>query len=235
MNSKLAMCWPWCPKLGMLFNMEWGYCDIVQECKFHGGLSLHPDEAMPLVYGALVVEGQGPVSSFSSCNFLPPMAEAVCTWLFLSNLSRWDVGTWAPYTGAGWESADNLPLMIGSTLIGQWERASGAGLGGGGALANKLSAIPGVHSFQVMTTYDLIRCCFDSRLIHDVTLLFSCNHQIVNSGHGSVLQIHLSLSTIHPNLQGFNTCYKDTGLWGVYFVAEEEAAPGIVRAIQEAW
>lgn len=36
--------------------------------------------------------------------------------------------------------------------------------------------------------------------------------------------------------QAFNTCYKDTGLWGVYFVAEPgEAGAEIVQHIQGEW
>jgi len=37
------------------------------------------------------------------------------------------------------------------------------------------------------------------------------------------------------SFQAFNTCYKDTGLWGVYFVAEKMKLHDTVWAIQEEW
>lgn len=68
--------------------------------------------------------------------------------------------------GAGWESADNIPLMVANTLIGAWDRSQG------GALSNSSK------------------------------LAVACAHD--NLAH---------------SFQSFNTCYKDTGLWGIYFVA----------------
>ena len=35
--------------------------------------------------------------------------------------------------------------------------------------------------------------------------------------------------------QAFNTCYKDTGLWGVYFVAEKYQLQDMVFNIQTEW
>lgn len=68
--------------------------------------------------------------------------------------------------GAGWTSADTIPLMIASTIIGAWDRTQGIG-----SLSASVLARAG--------------------------------------GSGKAL-----------SYQAFNTCYKDTGLWGVYFVSE---------------
>ena len=69
--------------------------------------------------------------------------------------------------GCGWTDADNLPLMVASTLLGSWDRSHG----GGPSLASRLASQ-----------------CAKHNLCH--------------------------------SYQAFNTCYKDTGLWGVYFVAD---------------
>lgn len=37
------------------------------------------------------------------------------------------------------------------------------------------------------------------------------------------------------SFQAFNTCYKDTGLWGIYFVADPMKSPDMVEAIQGEW
>jgi processing peptidase subunit beta len=69
--------------------------------------------------------------------------------------------------GCGWTDADNLPLMVASTLLGSWDRSHG----GGPNLASRLASQ-----------------CAKHNLCH--------------------------------SYQAFNTCYKDTGHWGVYFVAD---------------
>ena len=68
--------------------------------------------------------------------------------------------------GCGWESADNIPLMVANTLIGAWDRSHGSG-----------------------------------------------------SGNASRLAIACSTDNLAHSFQSFNTCYKDTGLWGIYFVS----------------
>lgn len=37
------------------------------------------------------------------------------------------------------------------------------------------------------------------------------------------------------SFQAFNTCYKDTGLWGIYFVCDPVEAEGVVWNIQDEW
>ena len=49
----------------------------------------------------------------------------------------------------GWQSGDNVPLMVASTLVGSWDRSHG----GGTSLASRLAANCATdnlcHSFQV--------------------------------------------------------------------------------------
>jgi len=37
------------------------------------------------------------------------------------------------------------------------------------------------------------------------------------------------------SFQSFNTCYKDTGLWGIYFVCKTDAVPELTWNIQSEW
>uniref|UniRef100_A0A0A9WF18 Mitochondrial-processing peptidase subunit beta n=1 Tax=Lygus hesperus TaxID=30085 RepID=A0A0A9WF18_LYGHE len=84
--------------------------------------------------------------------------------------------------GAGWESADNIPLMVANTLIGAWDRSQGGGLSNSSKLA---------------------LACAQDNLAH--------------------------------SFQSFNTCYKDTGLWGIYFVANTMSLDDLVYNIQSEW
>jgi processing peptidase subunit beta len=63
-------------------------------------------------------------------------------------------------------------------------------------------------------------------------------------GGGPNVSSHLAQDCSKGNLchsfQSFNTCYKDTGLWGIYFVAEGNSAEGVTLddfmfALQNEW
>lgn len=84
--------------------------------------------------------------------------------------------------GAGWESADNIPLMVANTLIGAWDRSQGGGTSNASRLAMAAATDNCAHSFQ-----------------------------------------------------SFNTCYKDTGLWGIYFVTDKLNIEKMLFGIQEEW
>lgn len=49
------------------------------------------------------------------------------------------------------------------------------------------------------------------------------------------LAARCSESNLCHSYQAFNTCYTDTGLWGVYFVCERESVEGMVWNVQEEW
>ncbi|XP_054162959.1 mitochondrial-processing peptidase subunit beta-like [Oppia nitens] len=58
-------------------------------------------------------------------------------------------------------------------------------------------------------------------------------------GAGSNCSSYMALSSFENNLchtfQAFNTSYKDTGLWGIYFIAEKQTLPDFVRHLREQW
>jgi len=84
--------------------------------------------------------------------------------------------------GCGWESGDNIPLMVANTLIGSWDRSHG----GGANLASRLASY---------------------------------------SAQGGLCH----------SFQSFNTCYTDTGLWGIYFVCDRMVVDDMVFNIQDEW
>jgi len=59
-------------------------------------------------------------------------------------------------------------------------------------------------------------------------------------GGGTNLASQLARQTADPDskvhsFQSFNTCYKDTGLWGVYWVCEKLGCNDMTYAVQEEW
>jgi len=84
--------------------------------------------------------------------------------------------------GCGWTNPDNIPLMVASTLIGNWDRSMGGGANNSSKLASNCAEAGFCHSFQ-----------------------------------------------------SFNTCYKDTGLWGIYFVTDALNQQNMVFNIQNEW
>merc|ERR1711972_565793 len=61
-----------------------------------------------------------------------------------------------------------------------------------------------------------------------------------SQGGGSNLASQLARQTAASDsmvnsFQSFNTCYKDTGLWGVYFVCEKMGCNDMCYAIQNEW
>jgi len=84
--------------------------------------------------------------------------------------------------GCGWESADNIPLMVANTIVGAWDRSQGGGMCNTSKLAMVATQDNLAHSFQ-----------------------------------------------------SFNTCYKDTGLWGIYFVSQSLCLEDMVFNIQSEW
>lgn len=84
--------------------------------------------------------------------------------------------------GPGWTSADTVPLMLASTLLGSWDRTQGGGATASSRLAASAAASGNFHSFQA-----------------------------------------------------FNTCYSDTGLWGVYITAGKTEVGDAVADVVKEW
>lgn len=55
------------------------------------------------------------------------------------------------------------------------------------------------------------------------------------SNNGSELARNASLGGLCHSFQSFNTCYKDTGLWGIYYVAEPMQLEDMLFNVQTVW
>lgn len=84
--------------------------------------------------------------------------------------------------GVGWADADNIPLMVASTVMGSWDRTLGCGSHTGSQLAQACGTLGVAHSFQA-----------------------------------------------------FNTCYTDTGLFGIYFVCDKMTIDEMQYFVQDQW
>ncbi|XP_026681597.1 mitochondrial-processing peptidase subunit beta-like [Diaphorina citri] len=108
--------------------------------------------------------------------------------------------------GCGWESADNIPLMVANTLIGAWDRSQGSGTNNASRLAAITAEQGFAHSFQSFNT------CYKDTGLWGVYFVAD-----------------------RMQLESFNTCYKDTGLWGVYFVADRMQLEDMTFSVQHEW
>lgn len=84
--------------------------------------------------------------------------------------------------GTSWSDADTIPLMVASTMIGNWDRSMASAGNTGSRLAQVSAENHFCHSFQA-----------------------------------------------------FNTCYADTGLWGVYFVTDRLKIDDFLLALHGEW
>jgi processing peptidase subunit beta len=84
--------------------------------------------------------------------------------------------------GCGWANPDYFPLMVASTIIGNWDRS----LAGGSNMSSKLA-----------------RVCSDENLAH--------------------------------SFMSFNTCYTDTGLWGMYMISDKMTIDDLMFNVQNEW
>lgn len=55
------------------------------------------------------------------------------------------------------------------------------------------------------------------------------------SGMAGQLAVECSRDALCNSFQSFNTCYTDTGLWGVYFVADSSTVDAAVNAVLAEW
>uniref|UniRef100_A0A8C0H3T7 Mitochondrial-processing peptidase subunit beta n=1 Tax=Chelonoidis abingdonii TaxID=106734 RepID=A0A8C0H3T7_CHEAB len=116
----------------------------------------------------------------------------------------------------GWSHPDTIPLMVANTLIGNWDRSFGGGV------------VSKPQGTSMKVDYTSKRC---------LVQLFAS----ISTLH----KFHLNLSsklaqiTCHGNLchsfQSFNTCYTDTGLWGLYMVCEPSTVQDMMHFVQREW
>lgn len=68
------------------------------------------------------------------------------------------------------------------------------------------------------------------------TLIGSWDRSMASSGNlGSRLAQASGKYNLCHSFQAFNTCYADTGLWGVYFVTDRMKIDDFMMALQDEW
>ncbi|ENN72490.1 hypothetical protein HUJ04_001113 [Dendroctonus ponderosae] len=115
----------------------------------------------------------GEIPKLSSCRFTGSEVRVRDDTLPLAHIAM-------AVEGAGWSDPDTLSLMVGSTLLGAWDRSQAS---------------------AKQNATNLARASGEEDLCH--------------------------------SFQSFNTCYKDTGLWGIYFVCDPLKIEDMVFNIQE--
>jgi len=55
------------------------------------------------------------------------------------------------------------------------------------------------------------------------------------SNIGSKLVLACSQNDLCHSFQSFNTCYTDTGLWGMYYISDASTVMAMLRAVQSEW
>lgn len=122
--------------------------------------------------------------------------------------------------GSGWTNQDHVPLMVANTLIGSWDRSQGGGVNNSSNLAS-LCAEYG--KFVAIS-------CQKANIFMNHSFQFSRQSLFTLS----IVHCHYFDLGLCHSYQSFNTCYKDTGLWGIYVVCEPNTCEDMVfNAINE--
>uniref|UniRef100_A0AAR2JFZ2 Mitochondrial-processing peptidase subunit beta n=1 Tax=Pygocentrus nattereri TaxID=42514 RepID=A0AAR2JFZ2_PYGNA len=112
----------------------------------------------------------------------------------------------------GWSHPDTIPLMVANTLIGNWDRSFGGGVVG--------------HSCMFY---------FDFRML-TVLMLSTWSCAVCGPQNLSSKLAHMACQgNLCHSFQSFNTCYTDTGLWGLYTVCEPSTVNEMMHYTQLEW
>uniref|UniRef100_A0A8C9TTR9 Mitochondrial-processing peptidase subunit beta n=1 Tax=Scleropages formosus TaxID=113540 RepID=A0A8C9TTR9_SCLFO len=112
----------------------------------------------------------------------------------------------------GWSHPDTIPLMVANTLIGNWDRSYGGGV---------------------------VRICFNHRLqnlfVFFFFFFFFLPFFLKCPYHTDPLAQMACQGNLCHSFQSFNTCYTDTGLWGLYMVCEPATISDMLHFTQQEW
>lgn len=122
----------------------------------------------------------------------------------------------------GWSHPDTIPLMVANTLIGNWDRS----FGGGVVSVQETTPISAHHDLK---SFKLPLCC--SVFLHLFFFFVLCENQNLSS---KLAQMACQGNLCH-SFQSFNTCYTDTGLWGLYMVCEPGTINEMMHFTQMEW
>uniref|UniRef100_A0A7N6A6Z7 Mitochondrial-processing peptidase subunit beta n=1 Tax=Anabas testudineus TaxID=64144 RepID=A0A7N6A6Z7_ANATE len=107
----------------------------------------------------------------------------------------------------GWSHPDTIPLMVANTLIGNWDRSFGGGVVSTGLMLAQIGLLGSLYNSFIQLYVNL-----SSKLAQ-----MTCQGNLCHS------------------FQSFNTCYTDTGLWGLYMVCEPGTINDMMHFTQMEW
>uniref|UniRef100_A0A670J3Y8 Mitochondrial-processing peptidase subunit beta n=1 Tax=Podarcis muralis TaxID=64176 RepID=A0A670J3Y8_PODMU len=126
---------------------------------------------------------------------------------------------------AGWCHPDTIPLMVANTLIGNWDRSFGGGV-------VTLWAAKGLNYFHLCFCLTFVSKLHDTEVTYSTPNIFLSLFQQNLSSKLAQVACH---GNVCHSFQSFNTCYTDTGLWGVYMVCEGSTIEDMMHFVQREW
>uniref|UniRef100_A0A672FRM2 Mitochondrial-processing peptidase subunit beta n=1 Tax=Salarias fasciatus TaxID=181472 RepID=A0A672FRM2_SALFA len=114
----------------------------------------------------------------------------------------------------GWSHPDTIPLMVANTLIGNWDRSFG-----GGVVRSEMS-----HGETRRHLKEL----------YQTTASAAVFPLLLQNLSSKLAQMACQGNLCH-SFQSFNTCYTDTGLWGLYTVCEPGTISDMMHFAQMEW
>ena len=124
--------------------------------------------------------------------------------------------------GCGWTNPDNIPLMV-RIFIGLKHRDFNS---------SSLILAIGLNTLPKPFLWNLI-----SLSVQVANTLIGNWDRAMGGGanNSSPLAQYCAELGIAHSFQSFNTCYKDTGLWGIYFVTDKLNQESMMFNIQHEW
>ena len=119
------------------------------------------------------------------------------------------------FEGASWTSEYAFPLMLMQTIMGSWDRTSPLGRNTASKLAQGTTSSSIAHRLRSFTTPLHSHLIIRSFLTHNTSI-----HPLIL--HTQFLRCtEIADRDLAHSFLTFNTCYKDTGLFGVYLVCSD--------------
>uniref|UniRef100_A0A4W4HE25 Mitochondrial-processing peptidase subunit beta n=1 Tax=Electrophorus electricus TaxID=8005 RepID=A0A4W4HE25_ELEEL len=118
----------------------------------------------------------------------------------------------------GWSHPDTIPLMVANTLIGNWDRSFGSA----------------VVRYPLTPYHPTVRSGLENADLGADFKSSSLALPAPQNLSSKLAQVACQGSLCH-SFQSFNTCYTDTGLWGLYAVCEPGTVSQMMHFTQQEW
>ncbi|KAG9130104.1 hypothetical protein Leryth_012846 [Lithospermum erythrorhizon] len=107
------------------------------------------------------------------------------------------------FEGASWTDPDSIALMVMQSMLGSWNKSAGGG--------KHMGSVTSILDKSCMPFFGFMPA-----------LSFDVNEPVFIVVYSSELVQRVSINEVAESMMAFNTNYKDTGLFGVYAIAQPE-------------